>query len=100
MSTALQRIADSDLDCILSGWTPLHFACYGTWPQFVSNTRAVQCLLDAGADPNAAEHSGFSCLHIVTDSSAALVRSLHSLICIVLWIQISAAQSSYDRLAD
>ena len=63
------------------GAEPLHYACDGSpgsrrWNPD-AQTATIECLLAAGADPNAADRSGVTPLHrAVRTRSAAAVRSL------------------------
>ena len=59
--------ADATLsDC--SGWTSLHFAALGAWPQFETHSLVMQRLIDEGVDVNAVDALGWSPAHISTDS--------------------------------
>ena len=56
----------------LYGITPLHYACY------FGNKRAIDLLLDLGADINARDDEGNTCLHYAINSSC--LRTIKKLI--------------------
>ena len=57
----------------IAGWTPLHCASLGEWPQHESHRLCIELLLERGAHVNAVEMSGLTPLHVCTDTPAARV---------------------------
>ena len=72
MQTLIAHGADIDSRDI-AGWSPLHCASLGAWPQHESHRICIEILLRCGADVNALETSGLTPLHVCTDTPAARV---------------------------
>lgn len=53
-----------------AGWSALHLACLGSFPEHESHTPIVEILLAHGAAVNVADVCGLRPIHICTDTSA------------------------------
>lgn len=53
-----------------AGWSALHFACLGGFPEHESHTPVVALLLSRGADPHAPDVACMRPIHVCTDTSA------------------------------
>jgi len=60
----------SVLECDDAGWSPLHLACLGAFPEHQSHTSIVEFLLSRGANVHARDISGLQPIHVCTDTSA------------------------------